>query len=425
MLANLKKASAMRHNFLRRKFLGTIAGGTAVLGVDALAPSWFAKAAHAISPGQERVLVVIQLSGGNDGLNTLVPLGNDDYYKARPTLAISAGEAIPLNDSLGLHPSLSGAAELFEDTALSVIQGVGYENPNRSHFESMDIWHSCGRNEEVRSEGWLGRALAEIEAAKEDASDVPALHLGDKKQPLALRSSSIQVPSIRSIDEFKLAGNRADRLQQLISDVAEASALENNDLLGFIRSSSATAMMSSERVGAATSTGKTIDGFPDSALAKQLSVVSQLIEADLPTRIYYLELDGFDTHSQQAAAHASLLRDWSEALVAFMRRLGETGDRDRVAVLTFSEFGRRVQENASKGTDHGAAAPVIIAGGGIKNQIIGTQPSLTDLQDGDLRFSIDFRRVYATLLQDWLQVDSSQVLPTQETAWEPLSVYRA
>ncbi|MFN3190849.1 MAG: DUF1501 domain-containing protein [Aureliella sp.] len=420
MLSNLKNTSV-----LRRKFLGSIAGGSAVVGVDALAPQWFAKAAHAMAPGQERVLVVIQLSGGNDGLNTVVPLNNDDYYKARPTLAIPANEAIQLKDDLGLHPSLSGAAELFEDGALSIVQGVGYDNPNRSHFESMDIWHSCGRNEELRSEGWLGRALAEIESGSSEKADVPALHLGDKKQPLALRSSMIQVPSIRSIDEFKLTGNKAERLQQLISDVAESPAAEANDLLGFIRSSSATAMMSSERVGSATSAGKTLDGFPDSALGKQLSVVSQLIEADLPTRIYYLELDGFDTHSQQAGAHASLLRDWSEALSAFIRRLGETGDRDRVAVLTFSEFGRRVQENASKGTDHGAAAPVMIAGGGIKHQIIGAQPSLSNLQDGDLRFSIDFRRVYATLLQDWLQVDSGEVLPTQESVWEPLKIYRA
>lgn len=354
----------------------------------------------------DNVLVVVQLSGGNDGLNTVAPFTEEAYRKARPTLAVAADDALKIDRFYGFHPAAQGLSSLLESNRLAVIQGVGYANPNRSHFESMDIWHTGRRKTVVRNDGWLGRYLDQ--SLKNGNHDLPAIHLGHEKQPLALNSQHVRVPSVGSLDRFRLKEN-AGQLRQTVREISGTPSAEN-DLLGFVKTSTGSALSASQQIEAASGSYKTDVRYPESHLGQKLKTVAQLIDAGLKTRIFYVTLDGFDTHSRQAAAHAALLREFSGALDAFVRDLDSHGHGDRVLTLAFSEFGRRLQENASEGTDHGAAAPVFLAGSQVKAGLIGSHPSLTDLQDGDIRFHTDFRQVYATLLDRWLEVDSVPVL---------------
>ncbi|MEM7476050.1 MAG: DUF1501 domain-containing protein, partial [Planctomycetota bacterium] len=345
------------------------------------------------------------------------PVQDSAYYAARPKLAIPKNDAIHAgDDDLYFHPSVRGFADLVDNGEACVIHGVGYQRPNRSHFESMDIWHSCLRKDDNREFGWLGKFL---DASVSALGDVPAIHFGEKKQPFALTARDVRVPSVRSIDEFRLKSSQADELSTLLENLSPATNPNTpNSLLDFVQSSTASAIDASQRVTAAREIKgdkSTTSGYPDSQLAQRLSVIAQLIRAELATNIYYVELDGFDTHAQQLGAHTSLLGQWSNALSAFIKDLKEHGHFDRVSVLTFSEFGRRVAENASEGTDHGAAAPIFLAGGGLRTSVIGTQPSLTDLHDGDLKYSIDFRSVYGAVLCDWLKVtDASSIVGVED-----------
>ncbi len=387
----------------RRRFLQT---SSLALGVGTLAPQFLLQAAEQ-ARANDRILVVVQLSGGNDGLNTIVPFADDVYRQRRPSLAIPVSEVIKSNDQIGFHPALRGFAELLEQQQLAVVQGVGYAHPNRSHFESMDIWHTCKLKNEQRTTGWLGRFLDQT--AAENATDVAAMHLGGEQQPLALQARDVRVPSVKSLDDFKLqSGN--DHFRETVSKLAGTQRSSSSELLGFVQTSTSAALVASDRVAAAQSDYKAAIEYPQSDLALKLRIVAQLISAGLNTRIYYVTLDGFDTHSQQADAHAALLRQWGDAVSAFTRDISAHGHGSRVMTLSFSEFGRRVEENASKGTDHGAAAPLILTGGGIQAGIIGNHPSLTDLDDGDLKFHTDFRQVYATLLDSWLGCKSESVI---------------
>lgn len=388
----------------RRQFLQS--SGLA-LGVGTLAPQFLVHAAADAKSDSDRILVVVQLSGGNDGLNTIVPYADDLYFKRRPSLAIPKSDVIKANDYAGFHPGLRGFADLLENQQLVVVQGVGYANPNRSHFESMDIWHTCHLKNEQRSVGWLGRYLDQNQTTV--GNDVPAIHFGGEQQPLALQARDVRVPSVKSLDEFKLqSGN--DHFRETVSKLASTQRSASSDLLGFVQSSTSAALVASDRVSAAQAEYKSAVEYPQSDLARKLRIVAQLINAGLSTRIYYVTLDGFDTHSQQADAHAALLRQWGDAVTAFTRDVSEHGHGSRVLTLSFSEFGRRVEENASKGTDHGAAAPVILTGGGVQAGFNGPHPSLSDLEDGDLKFRTDFRQVYATILGKWLGSDSEKVI---------------
>ncbi len=395
----------------RRAFLQHSLAATSGVALATLSPTPWLQSLAALAARQDRILVVIQLSGGNDGLNTVVPYADSAYYAARPKLAIAKSDVVKLNDSLGLHPALQSLEGLFSDGRMSIVQGVGYEQPNRSHFESMDIWHSCQRKTDRSSFGWVGRWLSQERAARTSGNGLEnwALHFGHEQQPLALASRDGTIPSIASMEQFRLRlGDRESLKQELRRLTAKPAtttsepADQGSDLLSFVQASSQTAIATSERLeGARKSAGA--NDFPQSQLGDKLNTISQLITSDFETRVYYVTLDGFDTHAQQAAAHTALLRQWSEALSAFHKRLREAGQGDRVMVLTFSEFGRRVAENASDGTDHGAAAPVFLSGPKLKSPIIGAQPSLTDLDDGDLKFHTDFRSVYATLITKWFE----------------------
>jgi uncharacterized protein (DUF1501 family) len=393
----------------RRKFLATVAGGSAVVSLSGPLPCFLAKATAAeTARAGDTILVVVQLTGGNDGLNTVVPFRHDAYRKARPKLAIPAAEVLKINDSLGLHPSMSAMSVLLENGKLAIVQGVGYANPNRSHFESMDIWHTCQRKGGPRTTGWLGRYLDA--AHKSTDIDAPAVHIGVGKQPLALAADNIRVPSFASPDTFRLKGNDGNELGMTIREMAKREAAPTDPLLGFLETSTSSALDTSDRIADALRDYNSPVKYPDSALAERLKVVAQLIDAELKTRVYYVELDGFDTHAQQAAAHATLLKQFSEAVGAFTQDVAHHGHADRVLVTSFSEFGRRVAENASEGTDHGAAAPMFLAGARVQPGLIGDHPSLDDLEDGDVKFHTDFRQVYATLLDKWLGWSSKPIL---------------
>ncbi|GIW95606.1 MAG: hypothetical protein KatS3mg110_3647 [Pirellulaceae bacterium] len=389
----------------RRDFLRSGLAGSALLALNGQVPAFLRQAAADAANRSDHILVVLQLSGGNDGLNTVVPYRDPLYYAHRPELGIPAGDVLKINDEVGFHAAMRGAAELLEAGKLAIVQGVGYPQPNRSHFESMDIWHTCFRKTQPRRDGWLGRYLERVP----QPSELPALHIGDEQQPLALASQEVRVPSVASFEEFRLQAEPAVRrkLEALVARNAE----QNDGLLDFVRSSTQAALRASQQLADIAKSRNTAGGYPRTPLGERLATIAQLIGADLPTRIYYLALDGFDTHAQQPAAHAALLEQWSMAVKAFFDELEQQGNAARVLLFSFSEFGRRVQENASQGTDHGAAAPVFLAGPGVRPGVHGALPSLEDLDDGDLKFHTDFRRVYAALLEDWLGLaDSAPVL---------------
>lgn len=391
----------------RRDFLKSSLGTSAVVSIGWTAPQFLLQAGAAdAKPADETILVMVQLSGGNDGLNTVAPFKESAYRKARPTLAVQANDALKIDNSYGFHPAARGLSNLLESNRLAIIQGVGYANPNRSHFESMDIWHTCQRKTTFRNDGWLGRFLDNTRT--DDVLDIPAIHLGHEKQPLALSSQNIRVPSVTSLDRFRL-NDSAEQLRKTVTNIGK-SAAPGADLLGFVQTSTGSALSASEQIEAASGQYKTGITYPDSGLAQKLKTVAQLIDSGLKTRIYYVTLDGFDTHSRQAPAHEALLRELSGALDAFVRDLDEHGHGDRVLTMSFSEFGRRLQENASEGTDHGAAAPAFLAGNRVKSGLIGKHPSLHDLQDGDVKFHTDFRQVYAIVLDQWLGVESPPIL---------------
>ena len=410
------KSRSVEKTMTRRKLLGHTGQGASLLTFGVTAPGVLCDAATLSA--EQRILVVVEMAGGNDGLNTVVPIRDEIYRKARPNLAISSDDALSINDALGLHPSMRGMADLLEDGKLSIVQGVGYENPNRSHFESMDIWHSCQRKTEQRQNGWIGRYLESAQLSH--LSDPPALHLGKRQQPLALMSRDVRVPSIQSLEQFRLRAAKSPDLRDAIRALSSQSRAGASDLLGFVQASSRNAMDASERMESAGVQYKPSEAYPETTLGRELETIAKLIASGLETRVYYVRIDGFDTHANQPGAHSVLLRSVSDAVGTLVRDVNAQGDGDRLLVMCFSEFGRRVAENASDGTDHGAAGPVLLAGNGVKAGVVGEHPRLDDLQSGDLKHRIDFRQVYTAILQQWLKCDASSVLGA---VYDPVAVF--
>lgn len=393
----------------RRQFLASTFGSATLVSLSSGVPGFLLQAsAEERAKTGDQVLVVVQLTGGNDGLNTVVPYADDVYQRSRKTLAIPASSVLKIDDYLGFHPSLQGFARLLENQRLSIVQGVGYPDPDRSHFSSMDIWHTARRTPGPNPLGWLGRYLDD--ALKGRAGDVPALHLGPEDQPLALASEEVHATSVQSIERFKLEFGRGGQVRRAIEQAVSAKRDGSDDLLSFVQDNTASALVSSERVEEVIGQYKTPVEYPKSDLGKKLSTIAQMIDSGMSTRVYYVALDGFDTHSTQDAAHAGLLTQLGDAASAFYEDLAHHDHADRVLTLSFSEFGRRVEENASKGTDHGAAAPMFLMGGRVKPGPFGKHPSLKDLVDGDLKHHTDFRQVYATVLEDWLSWNSETIL---------------
>ena len=391
----------------RRQFMH-LAAAPAVISLGTASPRFLLQAAQSVhrSPSG-KVLVMIQLSGGNDGLNSIIPLENDDYQNARPTLGIAANDVIRIDDDYGFHPALSGFGSLLEADRLGIVQGVGYPNPNRSHFESMDIWHTCQRKTDDRVDGWLGRSLAQLHRIT--PLDIPGVHIGQNKLPYALASRDLQVPSVRSLEQFQFHLERPEEIEP-VRRAVKSTRSQTNPLLDFVQTSTATAIGVSERFRQSTKGYQPHQPYPETGLGEKLQTVAQLIDAELDTRVFYVELDGFDTHANQPDAHAGLLRQLGDALSTFIADITTHGHAERVLAVCFSEFGRRVKENASQGTDHGTAGPMFIAGEGVRSGLIGEHPSLSDLESGDLKFHTDFRQIYAALLEEWLGCDSEPIL---------------
>ncbi len=413
-------------NTTRRNFLSAISASTAAVssGMVSLSPVAPRFLLESAALGAERrgdtILVVVQLTGGNDGLNTVIPYADDHYRNNRSSLMFDKNQVLKIDDYLGFHSSLRGFATLLENKQLAILQGIGYPNPNRSHFESMDIWHTCQGKPDKQQGGWLGRAFDAHKSELQQRADTAALHLGDEPQPLALAARETATPSVRSLERFKLDTAGDAERRSAIQTATQMPRESKNDLLKFVQTSTTAALAASQRIEAAAKDYKTPVKYPTSALAVKLKSVAQLIDAGLTTRVYYVAIDGWDTHSNQAAAHAGLLEQLGDAVAAFTEDLNQHGHGERVVTLMFSEFGRRVKENASRGTDHGAAAPVFLAGSALRPGVIGKHPSLTDLDDGDLKHHTDFRAVYAALLENWLKWPSAPVIGDMH---KPISLF--
>lgn len=381
-----------------------LVGGLAAAALTSLAP---VRAARRFGANDDdRVLVVVQLTGGNDGLNTVVPFAQDAYYRLRPSLSLAPGAVHRLDDQTALHPELGPLAELFAEGQLAVVQGVGYPDPDRSHFRSMQIWHTADPGTDygggvARPEaGWLGRLAAQLAG---DEGGMPALHVGRGDLPLSLKTPRGFTPTVRDARGFRLAEPRtgfgAARNRMLAARAAEAQGFTAERRA--LHAAAASTYDAAARMEALLSDQGRAD-YPNHRLAEELALAAQLIAGGFGTRLFGLTLDGFDTHARQTQTHAALMRELGQSLAAFQRDLADKGVSDRVVTLVFSEFGRRVEENASKGTDHGAAGPVLVMGAPVAGGLRGGAPDLGELTAGDLAHSVDFRALYASLEKDWL-----------------------
>jgi uncharacterized protein (DUF1501 family) len=379
-------------------------------------PTFLARSALALAasePAKDNVLVVLELTGGNDGLNTVIPYRDEEYRKRRPKLQVAQERVHKIDDHIGLHPSLGGLAKLLDSQQLAIVQSVGYPNPNRSHFESMAIWQSAKLRPSANPAGWLAHSLDQRPAMA--GGDAPALHVGQPPLPQALFGSQRQVPSLVRLEEFhrrlgipEAAGAAEQR--QTLDRINGQERSAPGSLLQFVQRSTVVTYASSARLEAVRQRQKNTATYPDFGLAQRLKLIAQLIEAGLTTSVYYTRLGGFDTHANQFYTHSELLREVGDSLKAFLDDLHGAGAAQRVLVLVFSEFGRRLAENASGGTDHGTAAPVLLLGGSVKPGLHGPYPNLHNLADGDPEHAIDFRQIYATVLDRWLNCPSEKVL---------------
>ncbi|WP_339730499.1 DUF1501 domain-containing protein [uncultured Gimesia sp.] len=388
----------------RRQFLDTSFQSTSILSLASSVPCFLTRSLQAAENKKNngRILVVIELNGGNDGLNTVVPFTDENYRKYRKALRISESKVLKLNPEIGLHPALKDAAKLVEDGRLAVIQGVGYPNPNRSHFESRGIWQSAQPNPKAHGGyGWLGRALDQKSNRAQTFAD--AICLGDIDPPQALRGRQSTQSTIRNLAELQLDS------QSVNADVG-SDKNTTDDLRQFVRRRTVDARATVERIAKLNNASQTKTRYPQSGLANRLKDIARLIRAELEPRVYYTVQSGYDTHINQKLNHYRRLSEFSGALNAFLNDLRDSQLDERVLVLVFSEFGRRVAENDSQGTDHGTAGPVFLAGPAVKAGLHGTPPDLADLQDGDLKMTTDFRSVYATILSKWLDINPQSCL---------------
>jgi uncharacterized protein (DUF1501 family) len=378
----------------RRSFLRS----SSLLALAPTVPAFLARTGFAAGPDKDgRVLVVVQLDGGNDGLNTLVPLKNETYQKLRPKLKVTEKDTVKIGDGFGLHPSMRPLDKLVKAGQLVAMPGVGYPNPNRSHFESMAIWHTAKTDpEEYKGYGWLGRAL---DLAGGDSYTVT------NDVPRALRGRRSAAIALTRLEDLTLAD---------AGTVKDATGPEaQQDLLAFVRRHAVDGTTAAEKM-AALAKGSDGAGYPGSGLSDRLRLIARLLKADLGTRVFYTVQGGYDTHATQQFTHSNLLNEFAGAVNAFFEDLKAAKLADRVTLLAFSEFGRTIKENGSAGTDHGTAGVVFLAGPHVKGGVVGTLPSLTDLDKGEPKMTTDFRRIYATLLADWLGVKGDVLGGTYE-----------
>ena len=356
-------------------------------------------------PMGNKVVVVIQFSGGNDGLNTVIPIGNDIYYKGRPKIGISKQDALRLTADAGLNPALVAFKGLYDDGSLGILNSVGYHNPDRSHFRSMDIWQSASDSDQYVNTGWLGRYLD----AQCNGCDKPtqALEIDDMLS-LALKGNAQKGLAFK--DPRRLYSSSNENFYKEIND-AHRSTEENVDYLYKTMSST---LSSADYIFEQSKLHPTGFAYPDTEMGKDLKTISSLILSDINTKVYYVSLGSFDTHVNQEAQQKRLFTELNDAVKAFTNDLKKNRRFEDVLLMTFSEFGRRVAQNASNGTDHGTANNMFFISGGLKKKgILNDLPDLSDLTDGDLKHKVDFKEVYATVLNKWLGSDDAKILGKQ------------
>jgi uncharacterized protein (DUF1501 family) len=406
-----------RRGFLAASMALASAAGTVPLFVEhtALAAEPTTSSSRTRStPGakEDRILVIVQLSGGNDGLNTVVPFGQDAYYRYRPYLGIQKRDVLRLgkNEQIGLNPGMGDLRQMYDAGLASIVQGVGYPNPNRSHFASMDIWHTADTNG-GRGLGWIGKAMDEHRRANGNKIDPTACVCLGGESPLAAEGKHVKPIAFQNANLFRWAGGDLHPALAKSYDALNTAAVapEADDATSFVMRTALDAQIASDRIRKAVSS-EPATRFPNGSLANEMKMVASMIRAELPTRIYYVGLGGFDTHANQPGGHQRNLEQFSQSVKAFYDELKAIGQDKRVLTLAFSEFGRRVAQNASNGTDHGTAGPTFLFGPMVRPGLIGEHPSLTELDQGDLIYNVDFRSLYATVLEKWMAIDSLPVL---------------
>ena len=362
-----------------------------------------------------RILVVVQLTGGNDGLNTVVPFADDLYHRARPVLAVPPSQVVRLTDDTGLSPALSALSPLWDEGRLAVVRGVGPPQPDRSHFRSMEIWHTASMADPAPATGWIG-ALAQ----QSRGEGVPVVRAGGRDLPAALAGAPVQAPALSSLDDVLIDSAARGPAQPQRARLQRACcAAGRQGEAAWLADACLDAFDCAERLHALRASAR--GDFPGGELGRGLELAALLVGARLGLRVLYVTQDGYDTHARQQGTQSALLRDLGAALAAFDARLATQGDRGRVAVLVFTEFGRRIHENASGGTDHGAANPVLLLGEPVRGGVHGAAPDLSGGEEGDVPVTLDFRNVYAATL-DWLGVTPSAVLPG---VFDPAPLLRA
>jgi uncharacterized protein (DUF1501 family) len=405
----------------RRDFLKKSIG---LVSLSTVAPHLWVRSASANArrTAIDRTLVVLQLDGGNDGLNTIVPYAQGAYYDARPTLGVAASDVIHLDSAVGLHPSLAPLKPLYDAQKLAIVQGAGYPDPNRSHFRSREIWQTADPIE-VDATGWLGRYA---DAHLADGGELAAVNIGGSL-PKSLNANTVVVPSIVSLQSYQFltdpayTGDAQNQVNCFLS-VNDRPAATGDELA--LATNARDAYSGSTELQAAAGGYTPRATYPDnSRLAADLQFAAQIITAGVGARILYLTTGGYDTHANQSNDHPRLFADLAASLAAFQADIEGQGLADSVALLAFSEFGRRVEENGSDGTDHGTAGPMLLLGTEVAGGLHGVYPSLTSLDtNGDLVFTVDFREVYADALETWLGVESHDIL---EGDFTPAGVFRA
>ena len=431
-----------RREFLRTTVLGSALSWTvpAFLAntLTALQSDAADSATQIVTGKDSTILVVLQMAGGNDGINTVVPYANDFYRKARPRIGLAGEKVIKLNDDIGFNAALSGFKNLYDTGNLAVVQGVGYPNPNRSHFRSTEIWQTASASDRIEKYGWLGRyfdnacAGADPTVGVAIGSQLPQAFFAKQPNGICLNNpqnyrfmsnGAATEESYKKLNELEMSSAMPDDKNSggSIGSLAAGMPMQGGSVVDFISRTALDAQMSSEKVREIAARVQTQATYPGSQLGTSLKLVAKLIGGGLPTRVYYVSQGGYDTHTNQIGTQARLLQDLGDATKAFVEDMKAQGNMQRVLVMTFSEFGRRVSENANGGTDHGAAAPMFIVGNKVKAGLLGKYPSLApqDLYQGDIKYNVDFRNVYAAVLENWLKTKSAPILGKQ---FEPLPV---
>jgi uncharacterized protein (DUF1501 family) len=394
----------------RRSFIKSGVLATTSLLIPSFLHAFDTRGAQPVPQGN-KVVVVLQLNGGNDGLNTIIPVRNDIYYRSRPSIGLQKDKTLLLTDEAGLHPELSHFKTLYDEGHLSILNNVGYPDPDRSHFRSMDIWQSASESDEIWQTGWLGRYLdAQCQGCEKP---VQAIEIDDT---LSLALKGEQQKAIALKDPKLLYNNSHKAYLQSLSDAHKhaAHADHHERPVDYLYKTMAGTLSSAQYIFEQSKAGNSNISYPKTELGKNMKTIASLILSDINTQVYYVSVGSFDTHTNQHAQQSKLFKQINEAIAAFTTDLKANNRFDDVLLFTFSEFGRRVTENASNGTDHGTANCMFFAGGGLKEKgLLNALPDLNDLQDGDLRYKVDFKQVYATVLKNWLNADDSKILLKQ------------